>query len=516
MSPRERNLPAVSVGTRQPVDGRGRVFPLTGPPVPYPSVMKQHLIACRMGPVPVRRDPSPSLTGTGRSPSSCLAPRDPSGTATGPGLRFPSCSHLLAEWAPSRLAKPPFTVLTVMQSTKPTPAFMPRVAAELIDLIISFLHPIPLQSGNGDGNFLDRSTATNVAKCGLVCREWVPSSRRVLFYRVHVRRRNADAFVKLFKKPQHLTFLPYIRELQFHLSGIVKNRWWTTILLRLAKHLSWSVYSGLLSARSGHYPYMLPCRQLPGITHLDIVADRSTPAEIMRCVASFPSLETLKVRIWPWNQSALVVPDEPLQLAKTLHSLDFKCPDVGNFLSWIQSTNVRVSTLKLYIRWDSVEAWAEAWVCAVSYIQDCGSSLTSLSLTFLEYPEISELANDFLRWNTHLRELTIQADAADAAPLLTRIRLPPSLQIITLVIPALTPLSDQVSSDLDSAIASRDSIRQLGIVYFGPYTSEQVELLGSNLDEMSARFLYCLPLCAARGIVTESFAGVERWKDFWW
>ncbi|KAJ6497253.1 hypothetical protein DFH09DRAFT_1336843 [Mycena vulgaris] len=53
----------------EPVDGRGRVFPLTGLPIPFPSVTKQSLIACRTGPVPVRRDPSPSLTGTGRSPS---------------------------------------------------------------------------------------------------------------------------------------------------------------------------------------------------------------------------------------------------------------------------------------------------------------------------------------------------------------------------------------------------------------------------------------------------------------
>ncbi|KAJ6540006.1 hypothetical protein DFH09DRAFT_1175859 [Mycena vulgaris] len=393
---------------------------------------------------------------------------------------------------------------------------MPRlVAAELVDLIISFLHPIPLQSGNGNGNFLERLTATDVANCGLVCREWVPSSGRVLFYRVHVRRLNAHALAKLFRKPQHLTFLPHIRELQFNHSGIVKNRWWTTILLRIAKHLSWSIYSVLLSVRSGDYPFMLPCPQLSGLTHLDIVADRSTPAETMRCVASFPSLETLKVTIWSWNWTAWVVPDEPLQLAKTLHSLDLKCYDVQHFLSWIQSTNVHVSTLKLYVRWDwgdSVEAWAEAWVCAVSYIQDCGSSLTSLSLTFLEYSEIQAVTNDFLRWNTHLRELTIQADVAAAAPLLTRISLPPSLQIITLVIPAFAPLSQQASPALDLAIASRDSVRRLRVIYFGDYTSEEVDRLDSNLDEIRARVLHRLPLCAARDIVTESVARHELWN----
>ncbi|KAJ7899134.1 hypothetical protein B0H14DRAFT_2556699 [Mycena olivaceomarginata] len=46
----------------------GTGVPLTGQPVPYPSVRKRYLIACRTGAVPVRWDPYPSVTGTGRSP----------------------------------------------------------------------------------------------------------------------------------------------------------------------------------------------------------------------------------------------------------------------------------------------------------------------------------------------------------------------------------------------------------------------------------------------------------------
>ncbi|KAJ6540062.1 hypothetical protein DFH09DRAFT_1175951, partial [Mycena vulgaris] len=386
---------------------------------------------------------------------------------------------------------------------------MPRVAAELVDLIVSFLHPTPLQSGNGNGNFLDRSTATNVAKCGLVCREWAPSSRRVLFYRVHVWQLNAHALAELFKKPQRLTFLPYIRELQFHRPWTIKNRWWTTILLRIAKHLSWSVYSVLLSAHSGHYSYMLPCPQLPGITHLDIVADRSTLAEILRCVTSFPALKTLRLWIAAWT--AILMPDEPLRLAKTLHSLDLKCSsDVEHILSWIQSTNVHVSTLSLHISRYRVEGW----LCATHYIQDCASSLTSLSLTFLRPDGIADLADNFLRANTRLRELTIQALPATALLLFTRIHLPPFLEIMTLAIPAFFPVSEQASRDLDylnSAIASHDSIRRLRIVYFGSYKLEEVGHFHPNLDEIPARILHRLPLCAARGIVTESVAGRELW-----
>ncbi|KAJ6540010.1 hypothetical protein DFH09DRAFT_1323276 [Mycena vulgaris] len=350
---------------------------------------------------------------------------------------------------------------------------MPRVAAELVDLIISFLHPIPLHSGNGDGNFLEKSTATDVANCGLVCGEWVPSSRRVLFYRVRIRRRNVHMFAKLFKKPQHLTFLPYIRELQFHYCEIVRNRWWATILLRIAKHLSWPVYSVL------------------GITHLDIVAERSTLAEILRCVTSFPELQTL--RLWIADWSPMLMPDEPLWPAKTLHSLDLACDSTIEYiLSWIQSTNVHVSTLSLYIPlyWASVAGW----LCAARYIQDCASSLTSLCLTVLHPLGIPELADNFLRLNTQLRELTIQALPAVAPLLLTQIHLPPSLEIIPLAIPALIPPSEQAISTLDLVIASRDSIRRLGVIYFGPYSLEEVDRLHLNLDEIQAHMLFRLPL----------------------
>ncbi|KAJ6539987.1 hypothetical protein DFH09DRAFT_1175802, partial [Mycena vulgaris] len=333
---------------------------------------------------------------------------------------------------------------------------MPQVAAELVDLIVSFLHPTSLQSGNGDENFLDRSAATNVAKCGLVCREWVPSSRHVLFYRVHVWQGNARTFAKLFKKSHHLTFLPYIRELQFHRPWIVNNRWWTAVLLRIAKHLSWSVHSVLLSTHSGHYPYMLPSPRLPGITHLNIIADRSTLAEILRCVTSFPELETL--RLWIAHWSAMLMPNEPLRLAKTLHSLELTCnSDAEHILSWIQSTNVHVSTLSLHI--PRYLASGEGRLCATHYIKDCASSLTSLSLTFQDPHAIAGSSDNFLRSNTRLRELTIQAFPATALLLFTRIHLPPSLEIITLAILAMYPLSGQ-TSDMDLAIASHDCIRR--------------------------------------------------------
>ncbi|KAJ6514593.1 hypothetical protein DFH09DRAFT_1332956 [Mycena vulgaris] len=123
----------------------------------------------------------------------------------------------------------------------------------------------------------------------------------------------------------------------------------------------------------------------------------------------------------------------------------------------LESPNVNVSTLKLNIRWAWAEAWTEAWVCTVGYIQDCGSSLTSLSLIFIDCPRILavEFADNFLRSNTQLRELTIQAHSAAASLLFMRIHLPPSLEITTLAIPAFIPLSEQASRDLDSVIASR-------------------------------------------------------------
>ncbi|KAJ6511791.1 hypothetical protein DFH09DRAFT_1197807 [Mycena vulgaris] len=66
------------------------------------------------------------------------------------------------------------------------------------------------------------------------------------------------------------------------------------------------------------------------------------------------------------------------------------------------------------------------------------------------------------------------------------------------------PLSQQASPPLDSALSSRDSVRRLGVVYFGPYMPEEMGGFASNLDKIPARMLDRLPLCAARGIVTES------------
>ncbi|KAJ6580059.1 hypothetical protein DFH09DRAFT_1275777 [Mycena vulgaris] len=90
---------------------------------------------------------------------------------------------------------------------------MPPVPGELVDLIISSLLPTTLEPRNEDVNYLDGSLAVVVGKCALVCMDWVPSSRRALFYRIHIRQDSVYGLAKLFNRPQRLTFLRFIREL---------------------------------------------------------------------------------------------------------------------------------------------------------------------------------------------------------------------------------------------------------------------------------------------------------------
>ncbi|KAJ7741174.1 hypothetical protein DFH07DRAFT_59209 [Mycena maculata] len=260
---------------------------------------------------------------------------------------------------------------------------MPRVPAELVDLIISFLHPHPLRCGNGIGNFLDKAVARNVGLCGLVCRAWAPSSRRVLFYRVHVRQYTAHAFAKLFRKPQHLTFLPFIRELEFR-NGIAENSWMNTVLPKITKHLHPSTL--VLSAGSAHFD-TLPRLHLRTITRLEIVNFPLDSTDAIEFIASFPALEGLKV--WLENEwRSTELPQATLRPAESLRCLDLKSTEMGSFLGWFQGCRAAISTLRL-CHPSSMRTTPESFRSTAEYIESLGPSLTSLTIKVdFEGPQI--------------------------------------------------------------------------------------------------------------------------------
>lgn len=252
-------------------------------------------------------------------------------------------------------------------------------AGELVDLIMSFLHPTPLICGNGEENFLDRSTAVTAGSCGLVCRAWVPSSRRILFYRVKISQDTAYRFATLLKRPNRLTFLPFIRELVFA-HGIVEHRWMTTVLPKIVQHLPNAIYMLGYDIRFHRTPdNVLPCPKLLGITHLNI-SDMTAPnlAEVVYCIASFPALQALKLWVYEWSEIEL--PEDPPAPPDTLCSMDLNFPDIRPFLVWTHRKRIPISTLALFFPEPVTEEGELEY--AAQYIDSLGTSLTSLSIGF--------------------------------------------------------------------------------------------------------------------------------------
>ncbi|KAJ7453349.1 hypothetical protein B0H11DRAFT_2201060 [Mycena galericulata] len=405
---------------------------------------------------------------------------------------------------------------------------MPAIAAELVDLIISFLHPVPLKRGNSDDNYLSHDAAANVGKCALVCRAWVPSSRRVLFYRIHVKRHTAHGFATLFRRPQRLTFLPFIRELEFR-SGIPLDRWMNSVLPRITKHLPPSVNTIGLNFEFCWAPNPFPRNSFPRInlstiTNLEILAAGASSltldlSSVVEFITSFPQLEGLRLWARRWHSTELPDTVQALRPAETLCCLDLNGPDMGCFLGWLHGNRVAVSTLRLSDTWNEMST--ASFKSAVDYIRSRGSSLTSLALTIdLWRPRIDfreSALDDFLDQNTRLQTLSICAKPIQTVAMLKKAQLSSSLESIMLALKVTVdfggeivflnretldaPLSLPPWSEIDLILSPLPSLKKLEIALCEDGgTADAIPL---RFDEISAGMLQLLPLCAARGIVTQ-------------
>ncbi|KAJ7436519.1 hypothetical protein B0H11DRAFT_2364650 [Mycena galericulata] len=399
---------------------------------------------------------------------------------------------------------------------------MPAIAAELVDLIISFLHPVPLKRGNSEVNYLSHDAAAHVGKCALVCRAWVPSSRRVLFYRVHVRQSNAHGFAQLFRRPQRLTFLSFIRELEFR-SGIPQNRWMNSVLPRITKHLPPSISTVVLNFNHGWAPNPFPHINLSTITNLEILDTGGALAldlsAVVVFVASFPQLEGLRLRTRGWRSTELSDTVQALRPAETLCCLDLTGPDIVSFLGWLRGNHAAVSTLRISDNW--MEMSPASFKSAVDYVRSRGSSLTSLDLTVDFWrprndSRESALA-DFLNQNTRLQTLSISANPIQTVAILKKSQLSSSLESITLALAVTVtlwgkivflnretlnaPLSLPPWSEIDLILSPLPPLKKLEIALCEDFrTGDAVPL---RFNEIAAGMLQLLPLCAARGIVTQ-------------
>ncbi|KAF8145989.1 hypothetical protein K438DRAFT_1781440 [Mycena galopus ATCC 62051] len=140
------------------------------------------------------------------------------------------------------------------------------------------------------------------------------------------RPKTAHSFAKLFRKPNLLTFLPFIRELVFA-QKIVKHPGLVPIFPKLVAHLPSTIYLG--------------CGCTPG--------------------AKWPSAS----------------PKPPA----TLRSLDLNFGPLGVFLHWIHVSNLAISGLALfftYTGWARVPSEPEAYYDLTQYIYSLGASLASV------------------------------------------------------------------------------------------------------------------------------------------
>ncbi|KAF7332870.1 hypothetical protein MVEN_02392000 [Mycena venus] len=351
----------------------------------------------------------------------------------------------------------------------------------------------------------------------VVCRAWVPSSRRVLFYRVHVKLNTAHAFAKLLRRPEKLTFLPFIRELEF-LGGLAENRWMTTVLPKIAKHIPPLIRAVILNF-SYHSSYSFIRPPFDAITRLEIMhrLPRLKFDDVINCITSFSTLEVLRLWMEEWADTA--VPEQSPPPPATLRYLDLRCNSnhLPPFLEWMTSGPAEITTLLLHIP----SSEANCLASLRQYIGSLSRSLRTLRLSFSHqnWPRdsIASAFVDLLRLNTQLHALTIRSAQNHAISLLQSMHLPPSVQSITMVVPASPPflhtlLPPKDMPTLDSRMASLGRLREFRIMYFRDFvlaeTTRQLESVKDRIDVSE------LPGCVARGILSEDVVN-ERYP-YWY
>ncbi|KAJ7662235.1 hypothetical protein DFH06DRAFT_1191871, partial [Mycena polygramma] len=352
---------------------------------------------------------------------------------------------------------------------------------------------IPLQCGNKENSFLDRAAAVAVGRCALVCRAWVPSSRRVLFYRVHITQGAAHRFATLFRKPERLTFVPFIRELVFT-DSLFHHHWMKTVLPKIVQHLSCPIY---LLGYENRMPWGSdqrlpdPSPKLRDITHLEIVeALQLNFSEVLNCIASFPALQALKLWVVNWDE----IPHMESGAARppdTLRTLDLNFTDL----------DAAISTLALFFpESDSNPQAQQEAGYALGYIATLGTSLTSLSLgfddTWADDPDTDIfLGIAFLRANTQLRTLSLQFDGDGVMSMLRAMYAPPTLECLTVALYAVLN-SASLAEALDSFLSHLPEVKRLNLVHLIP---SWLSPGGPDFDDSRPPIL--LPLCTQRGIV---------------
>jgi hypothetical protein len=239
------------------------------------------------------------------------------------------------------------------------------IAQELVDMIIGYL-------------WNDRRS---LGICGLVHRDWLPSSRYHLFYKVSLSpyKTNTWSFFSLFHSDV-ITFPPYVTNL------IVRHRWsptsitWVNDTLPLVSGfvgvrylVLWDIQWSDLSKTS----LLTLATSFPNLTDLDLRGiDFDSFDQLVNMVSAYPMLKKLTV-----NDTACLhessTPRIQYPAPQSLQHLTLSSFCNGNVLTWIllhKSAYVNIS--RLSVKLDS----PDEVVATATLIRNLGPSLRVLHL----------------------------------------------------------------------------------------------------------------------------------------
>jgi hypothetical protein len=228
-----------------------------------------------------------------------------------------------------------------------------KVPPELIDTIIDFCHSDP----------------RTLARCALVAKAWLPSSRLHLFESTRLRYANFERFLALCRSA-YCSFLPYIRDVT------MLGRGWKLIRSSIASLDILEALDALHLLDIGYIPNGSAISRvaLPSLKTLDISECHfEWLVDLTRFIASFPTIERLRVYNSRWRSS----PVQSLRsVPSTLHSVEIWTSKSQDVLDWLVHSAAMVKTFSTHIGPAGV-------LGTTNFLRYLGPSLENFELTQL-------------------------------------------------------------------------------------------------------------------------------------
>ncbi|KAJ7616222.1 hypothetical protein DFH06DRAFT_1239430 [Mycena polygramma] len=407
---------------------------------------------------------------------------------------------------------------------------MGRLPPELLDLVVSSFPLVPAPS------YLPRTSsmqgvAATIGNCGLVCRDWLPSSRRVLFRRIRITPLNSSQLVKLVEEPELATFLDFVREMEFVDTGsnmVLGDNWFPTVFPQVMGIVpSPSIFRCLRLRTFRFYSLVLrqidQCPPLRDITTLRLFLDNGPRlTDLATTIAFFPALEALHLSLHnDWADRT--IPDADCKLPPTFHSLSLEWKYMAPFVAWMRNSRPSISNLK--ISFDStVYREKESQLPAAEFISSLQGVLTSLTLRFCDtMPTQQGVWDAFLKRNTNIRELFFRGSRAQAALLLQRLHKPAALMLRRMVMIFALEVERRalVDTNIDPDWCGLDALlAPLAIELLQmSFTPTQWHLQPDphqsryDVDRVQGEIPERLPRCFARGIITVVDFDESMWDE---